>query len=690
MSFSESGLSDKLKDILYNTRNRAGEFKYVRQIDEMMANGSTHMVFDYSDLVRYEELERHFRSEPDLTLKSFGRAVHEILRERHRRYAEKMRERIRVRIANYPHRLSVRNINSHHTGRFVSVTGILIRTSQIESILKVAVYECPAKHLTRLKARVDHSIDEPAKCSDQKCTHRTLELRQDKSTFIDYQIMDLQERPEDMPPGKLPKTIGVFAVEDLVDSARMGDVIEMSGIVRGELSKKINLGTPVQTHRQRLHVNHIARVSTTDDLDASITKDQRDRLRAISNNTESEVTALLVNSFAPHIKGNELIKEAILYTMIGADSKTLEDGTRIRGDINMFLLGDPGTAKSEMGKAAYRVTSRSFYTSGKGSSGVGLTAATIKDNVTGAYMLEPGILVLADQGLAVIDEFDKMRPEDRSALHEVMEQQTASIAKGGITATLNARAAVIAIANPVYGRYDPFKNLTENVPSIPIPLLTRFDMIWIIRDAPQRDRDEKIAHHIITTHRDGMPDMERNSLDSRTLSQYITYSKSMRPVLSKDAEEKIIEYYMKMRSIDESETGYAITHRQLEGLVRLTIARAKFLLKDIADADDAGRAIHIMQNMFQNSSIDPTTGKVDVNQLVTGMSGTDKSKLVLFMDIMKSLTENAPGGARRKDILEEMVKSTKWPETEAEEFFKKMLRDGNLFEPTPGYYSRIP
>ena len=220
-----------------------------------------------------------------------------------------------------------------------------------------------------------------------------------------------------------------------------------------------------------------------------ISPEEEKMILALSKNPD--IYNRLVDSYAPHITGHEVIKESILLLMAGSTQRQLNDGTKIRGDINIFLVGDPGTAKSEMLKFCARIAPRGLYTSGRGSTAAGLTAAVVRDK-TGIMMLEAGAVVLGDQGLVSIDEFDKMKPEDRSALHEVMEQQSASIAKGGIVATLNARTSILAAANPMYGKYDPFKNITENV-NLPIPLLTRFDLIFVVRDIPTKERDVQIA-----------------------------------------------------------------------------------------------------------------------------------------------------------------------------------------------------
>ena len=686
-TYTGSALSDKIKEFLKSFK-KDGKYVYVNKIDSMMPTNSTSLTINYSDFAEHSDLESRFRKEPDLILEVFVRAIKETLQVRYPDYAESIKDDISVRITNYPLKKSVRQINSKTTGSFITIKAMLIRMSPIASIPIIAVYVCPDEHPTILTAKRNFNVGIPIVCSNPSCKHRDFELKQDASTFVDYQILQLQELPNELPAGKLPKTLDVFVSGGLVDSARMGDTVEIAGIVRAELSNIIKLGIPVQTYRHRLYSNNIERLSNENDFGGIITEDDIAKITStIQDISEDDATEMAINSFAPHIRGHRLIKESLILTMIGSDSHTLHDGAKIRGDINIFLVGDPGTAKSEMGKAVYRVAPRAFYTSGRGSSGVGLTAATIKDNVTGVYMLEPGITVLADKGIAIIDEFDKMDAKDRSALHEVMEQQTVSIARGGINATLNARASIIAIANPVYGKYDPFKNLTENIPNIPIPLLTRFDMIFVVRDVPDKEKDTKIARHIISAHRNGdSPHNTANSMDIETFAKYLRIAKKKHPKLSAKAEEKIISYYIKMRNTDESESGFTITPRQLEGLIRLTISRAKFLLKDTADEHDADRAIHILDEMFQSSGVDVNTGKVDFGA-IQGKSKSEISKMQLFQDIMKGLAETYGTGATEKEIVKNMVNSEKWDEYSAKEFIKRVLRESTIYESSPGRYN---
>ena len=689
-AYTDSALADKIKEFLKSFK-KDGQYVYVDQIDEMMPQNKTYLTVDYVDFAVHTNFEKLFDKGPDRILEAFARAVKETLQVRYTDYAESISNDIAVRITNYPGKYTVRQINSKSSGKFISIKAMLIRMSPVASIPIIAAYVCPDEHPTVLTAKRNFNVGIPIVCSNPSCKHRDFELKQDASTFVDYQILQLQELPNELPAGKLPKTLDVFVSGNLVDSARMGDTVEIAGIVRAELSNIIKLGIPVQTYRHRLYCNNIERLSNENDFGGTISEDDITKITsAIQNITENDATELAINSFAPHIRGHRLIKESLILTMIGSDSHTLYDGTKIRGDINIFLVGDPGTAKSEMGKAVYRVAPRAFYTSGRGSSGVGLTAATIKDNVTGVYMLEPGITVLADKGVAIIDEFDKMDARDRSALHEVMEQQTVSVARGGINATLNARASIIAIANPVYGKYDPFKNLTENIPNIPIPLLTRFDMIFVVRDIPDKEKDTKIARHIISAHSNNDSAHNTvNSMDIETFAKYLRIAKNKHPKLSKTAEEKIISYYIKMRNTDESESGFTITPRQLEGLIRLTISRAKFLLKDIADQYDTDRAIHVLDEMFKSSGVDVNTGKVDFG-VMQGKSKSEISKMELFNNILQELGAVHGSGVSEREIVTRMCRDGgEWEEFSAKEFIKRSLRESNIYEPSPGKYSTI-
>ena len=304
-------------------------------------------------------------------------------------------------------------------------------------------------------------------------------------------------------------------------------------------------------------------------------------------------------------------------------------------------------------------------------------------------MLEAGAVVLGDQGLVCIDEFDKMRPEDRSALHEVMEQQSASIAKGGIVATLNARTSILAAANPMFGKYDPFKNLTENV-NLPIPLLTRFDLIFVVRDIPQEERDRQIAQHIISQHGESGTDTT-SLIDIDMLTKYLSYAKRLDPVLTKGAESKIMEFYLKMRSIEgeDKEKMITITPRQLEGLIRLATARARLLLKNQVEEDDADRAIYLFNEMLENAGVDVNTGKVVIGTL-QGRPRSEESQLSTFMETIRLLEGDDKSSVPEQELIDELIKSEKFKdEDRIRRFIRKMINEAAIYESTPGHYNTV-
>ena len=688
--FTESALSDMVKNFLVQFKDKTGSFKYVEQIDQMMPKTSKYIVIDYNDLVANFDIESKFNENPDEILNAFARAIKEILQERFPKYAEKIKDEIRARIANYPVQRSLRQINAEVIGKVTSVSGMVVRSSEVKPLAKELIYVCPDHHVTQRFLLQGMSVNVPVKCDTPNCQHKDLEIKPESSTFIDFQILRLQELPEDLPPGQLPHYIDITIKQDLVDNARPGDRVILTGIVRIEQEPIVGVSRASSgLYRLRIDGNNIEFLAGRSGVKASrrtereeVSPEEEKLIKALAS--DPSIDQRLIDSFAPHIKGHELIKEAILYLIIGSNQRILSDGTKIRGDINIFLVGDPGTAKSEMLKFCARIAPRGLYTSGRGSTAAGLTAAVVRDK-SGIFMLEAGAVVLGDQGLVCIDEFDKMTTEDRSALHEVMEQQTVSIAKGGIVATLNARTSILSAANPMYGKYDPFKNITENV-NLPIPLLTRFDLIFVVRDIPSKERDRNIAQHIMDLH--SATGIENRSLiDVDILTKYLGYAKGLNPTMTKDAEEKLLEYYLKMRNV-ESEEMITVTPRQLEGLIRLATARSRLLLKTEVDADDAQRAIFLMESMLQDVGVDVNTGKVDLGVL-QGKPRSEMAKVQLFMDILRALEGEPPSQVEEKLFIKELVKTEKFTEDEAHEYVRKMGREGTIYESSPGHISRV-
>ena len=691
-SLTKSALSDKVKEFLTQFKDATGSFSYVEQIDQMMSKHSKYIVVDYNDLVLFPIIESHFNENPDQILDAFSRAIKEILKERFPDYAEKIKHDIRARIANFPVQRSLRQINSEIITKMTSVSGMVVRSSEVKPLAKEVTYKCLDKHISKFTLLDGMSLNASVKCQTPNCKHTSLAIIPEASRFIDFQILRLQELPEDLPPGQLPHYVNVSIKQDLVDYARPGDRIVLTGIVRIEQERISGVSKSESAlYRLRMDGNNVEFIggkgikSSRRTEREEISPDEEKLVKSLAKNPD--IYDRLIASFAPHIKGHALFKEAILLLIVGSTQRVLTDGTKIRGDINVFLVGDPGTAKSEMLKFCARIAPRGLYTSGRGSTAAGLTAAVVRD-ASGIFMLEAGAVVLGDQGLVCIDEFDKMRPEDRSALHEVMEQQSASIAKGGIVATLNARTSILAAANPMFGKYDIFKNIYENV-NLPIPLLTRFDLVFIVRDIPSQEKDRNIAQHIISQH--GFSGTDTTSLiDIDILTKYLSYAKRGEPALTKEAENLIMEFYLKMRNIsgEDKENMITITPRQLEGLIRLATARARLLLKNKVEGEDADRAIYLFNEMLKNSGTDVNTGKVDIGVL-QGRPKSEVSKLQMFMEILRTLEGEPKSSVPEQGFVDELVKSDKFSEEEARNYIRRMIRDASIYESKPGHYNTV-
>ena len=676
--------TNKAVDFLISYTDDTGKKKYMNDILNMYHDDKLYVEIDIEDMIGYDIYDT-FIDTPDAAIQDLKYGAYTLLSGIHKKYAESNKEFIEVRFTNFPTIKPIRAINSENTERFIKVKGLVTSISHVSSLPLIATYKCKNDHLQTVRANNDITIKEPGMCKIEKCGSMKWDMVVKDTTFIDFQIVNIQELQNDIPTGKLPKMVGVFVIGKLVDMARIGDVIEISGIVRAEISKEIKLGIPVTSYQTRLYANNMSRLSSETETIDNLTEDEISEIRDIVKGDPDQVTDRLVASFAAHIKGHELIKESLILTMIGANTLELEDGSRVRGDINTFILGDPGTAKSEMGKATYRVAPKSFYASGKGSSAAGLTATVGQDPTTKSWMLYPGTTVLADKGLVVIDEFDKMKPEDRSALHEAMEQQQISINKATISTTLNTRTSIVAIANPLYAKYDPERELTENIPSVPVPLLTRFDLIFVVRDTPNPDKDLAIAEHIIATY--DLDESTRGKIDTDLFAKYLRYAKLMKPKLSKEGIDTILSYYLEQRS-KEMEDGFPMTVRQLHGLIRLTIARAKMLLKDTAGEYEAKKSIHLMDEMLKSTGAMDEQGNVDAG-VYEGKSKKTRTLMHTFTDLMNQMGPKNSPGASEDDILSEMIKTEKWDEVTAKEFLQRMHREGLLFEPSSGNYALI-
>ena len=472
----------------------------------------------------------------------------------------------------------------------------------------------------------------------------------------------------------------------MVNIARPGDRLTLAGVIR--IDQPESRGTETSSiFRSKIDGNFID-IGSKGPEDIELTKEEKEKILEFS--VDSEAYGKLIQSIAPNIQGLERQKEAVLLMLIGAPNRTLEDGTSLRGDINILLVGDPGTAKSELLKYASRLAPRGLYTSGKGSTAAGLTAAVVRER-TGMMMLEAGTVVLADKGVACIDEFDKMRNEDRTALHEAMEQQTVSVAKGGINATLNARTAILAAANPEFGRYDNYKTFNDQI-NIDTPLLTRFDLIFVIKDVPNIPKDEQLGQHILDIHETGKLDIEV-PLDFDLLKKYISYAKNFEPRLSKEAKKIILDYYVKTRqapAVDEEGTqGIAITPRALEGMIRLASARARSLFRNQVTEEDAIFAQNLVKAMYETVGTDPTTGQMDPG-ILYGKPLSERSKLETSMNLFDELEKSSSKNlVDKNEFIQKLIDTGKFSPAEARKYFKNMSDSGQIYNVNDNLYRKV-
>ncbi|KAH7033402.1 MCM2/3/5 family-domain-containing protein [Microdochium trichocladiopsis] len=510
--------------------------------------------------------------------------------------------------------VSIRNLDSMTIARLVRVPGIVIGASVMSSKATELHIQCRnCLHnavvpvfggFTGVSLPRQCGRARPANDPSPKCPLDPYFVMHEKSRFVDQQIIKLQEAPDQVPVGELPRHVLISADRYLTNRVVPGSRCTIMGIFsiyQNKASKNSSTGGAVAIRTPYLRAVGIhTDVDTAAKGTQNYTEEEEQEFLEMSR--RPDLYNVMAECIAPSIYGNKDIKKAILCLLLGGSKKILPDGMKLRGDINVLLLGDPGTAKSQLLKFVEKAAPISIYTSGKGSSAAGLTASVQRDHSTREFYLEGGAMVLADGGVVCIDEFDKMRDEDRVAIHEAMEQQTISIAKAGITTILNARTSVLAAANPIFGRYDDMKTPGENI-DFQTTILSRFDMIFIVRDEHSRDKDERMAKHVMGIHMGGrgLEEQAEAEIPVDRMRRYLSYCKSRcAPRLSPEAAEKLSSHFVSIRKqVHASEieantrSSIPITVRQLEAIVRITESLAKLTLSPIATEEHVDEAIRL-------------------------------------------------------------------------------------------------
>ena len=655
------------------------EYKYRKRLGHVALSASRSIVIDFEDLIAFDpELARLILDKPDEYLEYLDRSSWAQLKIEDPEYAEIIKK-LRVRFRKLPEKHSLRMIGSENIGRMLCIDGIIVRSTSVKPLLIKAAFQCRKCNAMSYVEQAGVLMRGPGVCAH--CRSKVFEFMEKQSTFMNSQEIRIQERPEDLPPGQLPRAIDIKLSEDMVDIARPGDRVSITGVARAQ-QEYVGRKARLRTFDLLLDANYVDIVGKEIEV-VEITPEDERLIRELAK--DPFIHRKLIASLAPSIYGYGDIKEAVLYLLFGGVPKKLPDGVSIRSEVNVLLVGDPGVAKSQLLQYVSRIAPRGLYTSGRGTTAAGLTAAVVREK-NGGMVLEAGALVLADKGVACIDEMDKMRPEDRVAIHEALEQHTVSVAKGGIVATLNARAAVLAAANPSLGRYDPYRNITDNI-NLPVTLLSRFDLLFIMKDVPEADSDSRMSEHILALHR-LKTTPEEPPLTPELLRKYIAYAKRIEPILTEESVNAIKQYYLKMRSLSGStESPIVITPRQLEGLVRLAESRAKSFLRDHVEAEDAQAIIRLMTLSLQDVGIDTTTGKIDIDVIMTGKPKSLRDKMQEVLSTFAEL-EKQLGIVEDSTLYQALSRKPDITDDDARRLVEQLVKEGILYSPKPGHLKR--
>ncbi|KAF9994609.1 hypothetical protein BGZ80_000665 [Entomortierella chlamydospora] len=579
-----------------------------------------------------------------------------------------------IRPFNLGKTINTRELGPEDIDRLVTVKGLMLRTSSIIPNVKKAFFQCLICDQTVTSEADRGRITEPTKCPRQECgALNSMSLIHNRGEYADKQVCRMQEMPESIPDGQTPQSISLVVHDDLVDVCKPGDRLEITAVFRG-VPVRVNprQRTIKALYRTYLDVVHIKK---TDKKRLSIDEDianhdgkrptyqSGDEIEVQSEDMIAKIQEIsmlpnlyetLARSVAPSIFEHDDIKKGVLLQMFGGTNKTFQKAgsPRYRGDINVLLVGDPGTSKSQILTYVHKIAPRGVYTSGKGSSAVGLTAYVTRDPDTRQLVLESGALVLSDGGICCIDEFDKMSDATRSVLHEVMEQQTVSVAKAGIITTLNARTSLLAAANPIHSQYNHKLPMVDNI-DLPPTLISRFDLLYLVLDIVNEQSDRRLARHILSLYLEDAPETGGTQIiPIETLTSYISYARNhCHPVLDEDASSTLIQCYLDLRKLGGGKQITATT-RQLESMIRLAEARAKLRLSNVVEKADVEEASRLIREGLKESAMDPRTGLLDMDLLTTGQGSYDRGHLEdMRRELLNLLNATDKATLRWADVL---------------------------------------
>jgi replicative DNA helicase Mcm len=691
-------IKGRFNSFLEQFEDKNGHLKYHTAIKSLEQQDRRTLYIDYADLLLFDpRLAEELYLSPTDTLSEGSEALKERLASVNPNYLQTA-SRFHLRITNLMDHTSIRRLRAKQFELLTSVQGIIYSASEIKSIIVMGAFKCASCGEGHdggwYKEFKDGIFNPPYQCRNDMCQRKgSVQLIEEKSEFIDFQTLTIQDKPEDILPGQMPTSLTLVLQDDIVDLVRPGDRITTIGILKPKIIQQLKKG------RQLVYSKAFQVVSITreldDEVELAISDDEEDRFKKLAQ--DPFIVEKCIHSIVPTLRGNDLMKEAICYVLFGGIPYTSAEGVRMRGESHILFLGDPGTGKSVALRAAAELAPRAVFSSGKGSSAAGLCGAVIKDPETGEWILEAGVLSIASGGMAMIDEFEKMTVEDRRSIHEPMEQGFISIAKANIRAQLNAQSSIIAAGNPRRGRWNPYKDLADNI-SLDPAILSRFDLIFILEDTPNPFADEQKARHV-TKLRRAREQPEQPVIPHNLLKKYIHYTRqNCFPQLSDEAEERLVQYYLEMRKKSQkiTEKGavspIAITLRQLEALIRLSEARARIHLRDTISLDDAVAVIRLFDASLEKYALDKETGTPDVDMQLTGISTASRREL----DKIEAFIEKVLDEAEEKDpdepvLIKEILDKARVEGLDVDNVNKTVeewTRRGIAFEPRPGAIKR--
>lgn len=658
--------------------------QYYAELVEQARKGQKWLIVDFADLSKFDpDVSDALLEMPEEVLKACEIAIEQFDVPG----GQQAVKGFAVRFVNLPEssRIMIRNIRSVHLNKLHLIEGVVRQKSDVRPQVTEAKFECPSCGNTIAMLQLDNKFKEPTRCScGRKGKFRLL-----SKVLVDAQGLVLEEVPEQLEGGEQPKRINVFLKNDLVSPLSEKKTNPGSRIIIVGCIKEVPIITRsgAQSTRFDLLIEANSVVAVQEEFtDIAISPQDEQQIRALAK--DPSLIRKMVASVAPSIYGHDQVKEALILQMFGGVRKKHDDGVVRRGDIHILLVGDPGAAKSQMLKRMTVVAPKSRYVTGKGASGAGLSATVVKDEFLQGWSLEAGALVLANKGMVMIDELDKMSKEDSWAMHEALEQQSVTISKANIQATLRCETSVLAAANPKFGRFDPYDTVANQI-DLPPTLINRFDLIFPIKDMPDQKKDEKLASFMLELHKNNI---EEPPIKTELLRKFVAYARQkVFPKLTDEAIEELKDYFIKMRAsagTGASARAVPISARQLEGLVRLSEASARMHLRDKVTKTDAKRAIELLNYCLRQVALDEETGTIDIDRIATGVPASQRNKIMTVKEIIAELENKVGKVVPIEDIVRE-ASAKGLTEAEIEDIIQKLKKSGDIFEPRHGFISRI-